>query len=388
MACFAHLPVSRLFRRLRWQEYAYLLTFLLEISLKVSADDVTADQSKKLVKTFVWDERGYLIYCPCMGRFGNQAEQFLGALGFAKAINRTLVLPPWRTYKNIPFDEWFRVEPLSTYHSLILAEDFMAYLAPTYWPPGNRTGWCFSIEEDKTKDCRMKEGNPFGPFWDGLGVDFDANMPYTVTYQLPELWKEMYPSSKYPVVAMRGAPSSFPVAEQYVSLHKYLYWSDAIEARVNDYIEDTFEGKDFIGIHLRNGVDWVNACANVDKYKMTSYMASPQCLGYRGNRLVTHQICLPSADEVIRLTKTIVTETGINIIFVATDKDPMIEVLEQQLKAQKVQVFHLDPWLPQLDLAILEKSKHFIGNCISSFSSFVARARLRENAPTSYWGFS
>ncbi|XP_041359542.1 GDP-fucose protein O-fucosyltransferase 1-like [Gigantopelta aegis] len=342
--------------------------------------------SKPAAGRLQWDPSGYVIFCPCMGRFGNQADHFLGALSFAKKINRTLVLPPWRTYKNVPFNDWFKTEPLKKFHRVVLAEDFMAKLAPIHWPPGRRSGWCWLPSNDKDRKCAMKEGNPFGPFWDGLKVDFDDYVIYNIGYSDTNTWQKVYPPAKYPVMAFKGAPASFPVQEEDVALHRFLEWSDTVEDEALGYINKHFPGDVFVGIHLRNGPDWANACEHVGE--VHSYMSSPQCLGYSGEVIVTGKLCFPPKDEILRLLKNVVISTKAKVVYVATDKDPMIDEIKEHLKKQKVKVFHQDPWLPQIDLAILGMSDQFIGNCVSSFTAFVARERKAKNLPTSFWAYS
>ena len=70
-------------------------------------------------------------------------------------------------------------------------------------------------------------------------------------------WKEKYPPNKYPVLAFTGAPSNFPILQEDVPLQKYLKWSDDFENKSNLFFKDHMNQKRFIGIHLRNGVDFV-----------------------------------------------------------------------------------------------------------------------------------
>lgn len=53
----------------------------------------------------------------------------------------------------------------------------------------------------------------------------------------------------------------------------------------------------------------------------------------------------------------------------------------------KVSVHKHEPADPHVDLAILGRSKHYIGNCVSSFSAFAKRERDAAGFPSSFWAF-
>lgn len=68
-----------------------------------------------------------------------------------------------------------------------------------------------------------------------------------------------FPPSEHLVIAFTGAPASFPVDQRNVELHRYLHWSDYINHLADQFIRETFSGQPFIGIHMRNGEDWVGS---------------------------------------------------------------------------------------------------------------------------------
>ncbi|XP_070556817.1 GDP-fucose protein O-fucosyltransferase 1-like isoform X2 [Ptychodera flava] len=326
------LPDQTIIRRLLYLAVLVLISFPLVTSGDDQQND--ADDEEKVIfinddenvfgvdsknqlnvgsagKLPVWDPFGYVMYCPCMGRFGNQAEQFLGSIAFAKALNRTLVVPPWRTYKNVPYDEFFKYEELQKAHKVILMEEFMEYLAPSHWQPGQRLGYCW-LPRNSDQKCQMKKGSPFGPFWDAFNIDFDELVSYHVSSYVSgsekdfsafhEEWNSQFPVSEHPVFAFKGAPASFPVHPENRKYHQYMKWSDSIMSEVNAHIQQLFHGESFVGIHLRNGMDWDRACNHAEGRH--NLMASPQCLE-RG-QLLTRGMCYPTTPSILETTKAVV----------------------------------------------------------------------------------
>ena len=114
--------------------------------------------------------------------------------------------------------------------------------------------------------CAAKEGNPFGPYWDKFGVDFDDNAFYgPLSYDLSfpdhkKGWATKFGPDKYPVLAFTGAPGAFPVAEKDVQLQKYLKFCDKIDTEATNFLAKLKLEQDdkIIGLHLRNGLDFVS----------------------------------------------------------------------------------------------------------------------------------
>ncbi|XP_072765380.1 GDP-fucose protein O-fucosyltransferase 1 [Anoplolepis gracilipes] len=348
------------------------------------------------------DINGYIAYCPCMGRFGNQADHFLGALGFAKALNRTLLLPAWVEYRTgesksiqVPFDSYFNISQVQSCHKALLMEDFMRDLAPRMWPPEERVSFCYSIRTGSNgESCNAKQGNPFGPFWDTYNVDFFRSefygpLHYDVYHTDMKIqWQKRYPAVTWPVLAFTGAPGSFPVQLENKHLQKCLNWNDDMLDKAKEFIKEKLPKGAFVGIHLRNGIDWVRACEHISF--TPNLFAAPQCLGYRNERgKATMSMCLPSFELIVRHLKRVIRNgNDVKSVFVASDSNHMLDKLGEALARMKIPVFRQEPPAsPHLDLAILGRANYFIGNCISSFSAFVAREREVKGFPTFFWGF-
>lgn len=356
------------------------------------------------VRSTLVDPKGYIAYCPCMGRFGNQADQFLGALAFAKALDRTLILPPWVEYHwpnpksvQVPFDTYFKISSVAMYHKVMTMELFMREVASYVWPVGERTVFCYSprahiVEKQSSNEpsCAAKDGNPFGPFWDTFEIDFDKSEFYgplhydsTNPHEIIR-WNKKYPADKYPVLAFTGAPGSFPVAEGNVQLQKYVQWSDNINNQVDKFIKDNMVEGPFVTIHLRLGSDFQNACDHLEG--SPSMFAAPQCFGYRGEHgKPTKEMCYPSDDVIVKQVKKAVKKVKAKSVFIGTDSRDLIDKMSKAIKGVKFVKSKKDN--PHLDLALMARGDIFIGNCFSTFTAFVKRERDVKKLPSEFWAF-
>lgn len=358
------------------------------------------------------DQNGYIVYCPCMGRFGNQAEQLLGTLQFGKAINRTIVLPPFIHYVDrevqfIPFTDYIDIEPIREFHSVITLNEFLKSVAPIRWKEGQRRIFCYSGRSGvRGEDCNPMDGNPYSPFWrQAVGIsDFKESIfysPLTTTKLYANEWMQRY--KKYPVIAFVGSPSSFPTNPEAIQLQKHIKFSETAKRKAADYMASrNFPPGPYVGVHLRHGTDWRNACNLLIEHPMSQLFSSHQC--HKSQSHLPHDLCLHSEEQIVHDLLTVWHETNISTIYVATDDDDheLWKRLHHKLSAEIPDLTLMTPiltyssWHPKgkitgrypaiiEDLVILSQAEHFIGNCISSFSAFVSRTRQWPHKSTSFF---
>ena len=148
-------------------------------------------------------------------------------------------------------------------------EDFFSAetgFGESIWPKHMRQSFCYAPRQGGAEKlgCNAKNGNPFGPFWDTFGVDFVGSVTYGPLHydvrntDVAEEWNKKYPADQWPVLAFVGAPAPFPVQKDNLVLQKYFVWNTEMQEETDKFIQDNFNNEPFIGIHLRNGVDWVS----------------------------------------------------------------------------------------------------------------------------------
>lgn len=349
---------------------------------------------------------GYLLYCPCMGRLGNQVAQLVGTLEVARASGRTLVLAPFIDYKRsgttfIPFDQVFSVEAVRELVPAVTMEEFLndPDLAAE-WPASKRRLYCSSraavsgtASDPPAPRCRMPSGNPHKTFWDHFGIEFVDSV--AAGESSADLVRQLSASeesvARHPVIALGSSPGSFPVAAENRHLQHYLLWSDEHRQRAEAFISEHLP-RPFLAVHLRNGDDWKSACQRGLDRGAAYLMSSPQCGlakpepgAAEPGPEITEEICLPDPAEAIRGIQAAEERFGpFRAVFIGTDRHDYREDIQAAVGAD-VRVVRGDT--PILDLTVFAQADLFIGNCVSSFTALAVRERLAAGRPSVFFGF-
>lgn len=344
-----------------------------------------------------------------MGRFGNQAEQLLGSLYFAKTLNRTLIIPPFVVYHTgrnveptfLPANQIIDLDFLQEYHSIIPLDEFLRDVAPNVWL--KKSIFCFT-SRGASNDCNAFDGSPFRPFWRNVvGItQFDSSVihsPLVTQVTHKKQWMTKYPAEKYPVIAFIGAPSSFPVHEDALPVHKYIRLSKAAIAKGYSFRTSIFR-EPYIAVHIRHGSDWERACKLLIDRPFGTLFSSFQCT--QGKHVtIPYVTCLPSVEVISQEIIKLISETAIETIYIASDRDDSStwSQLFNQVSATHSGVTLITPTeqFPRgraskhkqadfvEDLFTLIDADYFIGNCVSSFTAFVTRTRENYNKSNNYF---
>ena len=216
-----------------------------------------------------------------------------------------------------------------------------------------------------------------------------------------------FPSDKYPVIAFPSAPFSFPATKDNEVWHERLLAAFSTahhQERVHFSIRRGVAPGAYVAAHIRAATEWTLACLEMSRLGLSEeVMASAQCgfsdrisdprdeeeevveaeaeeddNGYASSSIpVPFRLCRPSNGHMARRIVAASKDAKTKTIYLAADCAKCAEAVAKA-------VTDIDPSLrvvmdasngPILDLQLLTSARTFIGNCASSFSAFVRRAR-------------
>ena len=170
-----------------------------------------------------------------MGRYGNQIDQLLGSLHFAKRTGRIFVAPPlvnWGAHKRkgnyfLEFQDVFNISALNKYHPSIPMQEFMELREQQQ--AGKMPIHCIDRAKKAfdTADCRLTPGQARGDFWTHYNVPTSkaAQQVLSLTYQSQDSEiSRVANAQRVPVLAFAGASqiAKFPMLSHLRNLHRFV----------------------------------------------------------------------------------------------------------------------------------------------------------------------
>ena len=401
-------------------------------ALSACAEGWSGDLCDVQEETFEWDANGYLAFCPCMGRIGNQLEYTLQAFDLALATGRTLILPHFIDWDAHPtrfpaFDDWYDVAHVrKSMPNALTWPQFLGHFGHR-WPPSERRAYC----EIRPGSHRAAKGNTTcadlgvvgqpGSYWHRIGVRFgggEVRRKYS-RQSAPQL-----PPAEHPVVVMTSAGFRFPAPLDTLARQSLLQWAEPVRTQARALITASVpDGDTFVAVHIRAGSDFRGACereqvastfagTGTGSKDLERFFEARMC-GGRGY-LLAPSMCVPAKEDYVAGVQGALHLTGSCHVFIATDLRPrelkryisseLLQVPPQRASdCDKISIFQAPAMKsvgkgtrarrspdPRVDLATMALGAHFIGNCVSSFTAAVVRERTHlHELPVgtySYWG--
>eukprot|EP00912_Choanoflagellata_sp_UC4_P000614 UC4_evm6s379 len=350
-----------------------------------------------------WDQHGYVLFCPSRNRFGNQADYLLGALTFTAALERTLVLPfpkyeTSRAYDSLPrsftdiLRQWYAhdLKALQEKFKVVHIDEFAALAhynedAKVIWPVENRRILCST--KGGAPSCVNHNDEFCSRYFRAFGIQIDGiddslllrHSFYAGTRSdLVDLWFSHFPSKTYPVLAFNEPSAPFPLQRQSELPHQFITFESEHMRASRAYLVNSGLRSPYVALHIRNSTEWLlNVCRHIiPNIHARVVMASSQCLEPgEGTRIA---MCAPSMSEIKSKALAAVRDGGARSIFIGSDNENSPLLVSKAIRSvlgDDFPIVYLPVNKPQVDLYAFVNSDFFVGNCVSTFTSFARRSR-------------